>query len=94
MGMNKLQHKSRQTSKPTFRASWRPSNTARLKGSVSFFKSAFARLRALIKSSNIVGRRPFRRDGFTNQSLKVFLDDAKRDGRHVVRGLDVIDILS
>jgi hypothetical protein len=61
---------SDQIGKPTLRASWRPSNTARLEGSLSFFKSAFARFRALIKSSNIVGRRPFRRDGFTNQSSK------------------------
>lgn len=56
------------TGQPTFRASCRPSNTARLEGSVSFLRSAFARLRALIKSSNTVGRRPFRREGFTNQS--------------------------
>jgi hypothetical protein len=79
--VNKAQKKGTdQSDKPTFRASWRPSNTARLKGSVSFFKSAFARLRALIKSSSTVGRRPFRRDGFTNQSLKASLNDVKWNG--------------
>jgi hypothetical protein len=44
----------------TFNASCRPSSTARLNGSVSFFKSALARLRAEIKSSNIVGKSPLR----------------------------------
>jgi hypothetical protein len=83
ISMNRPQQlRSSQPGNLTFKASWRPSNTARLKGSVSFFKSAFARLRALIKSSNTVGRSPFRRDGFTNQSLNVFLDYAKWDGRY------------
>ena len=43
----------------TLRASCRPSKTAFLKGSVSFFKSAFARFRAEIRSSKIVGSNPF-----------------------------------
>lgn len=52
----------------TLRANCRPSKTARLKGSVSFFRSAFAFFRALSKSSKIVGSRPFRTSGLTNKS--------------------------
>lgn len=50
-------------------ASCLPSSTARLKGSVSFFKSALARFRAAIRSSRIVGRRPLRRVEVTKKSI-------------------------
>lgn len=50
----------------TLRANWRPSRTAFLKGSVSFFKSALAFLRAERRSSKIVGKSPFRWWTFTN----------------------------
>ena len=44
----------------TFRANCRPSRTAILKGSVSFFRSALARFLAANKSVRICGRSPFR----------------------------------
>ena len=44
----------------TFKASCRPSSTARLNGSVSFFRSALARFRAEMRSSSTVGKRPLR----------------------------------
>ena len=55
---------------PTLRASCRPSKTAFLKGSVSFFKSAFARFRAEIRSSKIVGSNPFLLLLVTKRSMK------------------------
>ena len=57
--------------KNTLRASCRPSNTAFLNGSVSFFRSALARLRADIKSSRMVGSRPFRFLVVANRSVEV-----------------------
>lgn len=44
----------------TLRASCRPSNTAFLNGSFSFLRSALARFRAEMRSSRIVGNKPFR----------------------------------
>ena len=81
--------------KKTLRASCRPSNTAFLNGSVSFFKSALARLRADIKSSRIVGSRPFRFLVVANRSVEVgkqsILQDRK--GPTIVGSLDIIDVL-
>ena len=54
----------------TFSANCRPSNTARLKGSVSLFKSALARLRAAMRSSKTVGNSPFRLAGVTKKSTE------------------------
>lgn len=53
----------------TLRANCRPSRTAFLKGSVSFFRSAFAFLRAEIKSSKMVGSNPFRFLEVTKRSI-------------------------
>lgn len=52
----------------TLRASWRPSRTAFMKGSVAALRSALARLRAPSSSSRISGRMPFCLLAVTKQS--------------------------
>ena len=63
---------------PTLRASCRPSKTAFLKGSVSFFKSAFARLRADIRSSKMVGNNPFLLLLVTKKSIEKKYSDKQK----------------
>ena len=82
------------SSEPTLRASCRPSNTARLNGSVSFLRSALARFRAEIKSSNTVGNRPFLFSFVTNKSANRLSANGcpQCKGPTIVGCLDVIYI--
>lgn len=54
----------------TFKANCRPSSTARLKGSVSFLRSALARFLAARRSLKMVGSKPFLLCAFTKRSRK------------------------
>jgi hypothetical protein len=87
--------RSYKDAQPTFRANCRPSSTARLKGSVSFLRSALARLRAAIKSSSTVGSNPFLRRVVTKRSVVGYqrLDLCALGRLTIVRSLDIIDVL-
>lgn len=82
----------------TFNASCRPSRTALLKGSVSFFRSVLALFLADIRSSRMRGRRPLRLSALTNNSkdeiithsevkITAYPGLASRHNQHLVQAL-------